>query len=138
MTTRKPSPFNRLQGHRTVQHGFAELKPQTPSNQRYGTGIYSTSRWQKLSVSIRKAHPFCAQCGLTSTQTQLFVDHIIELKDDASLAFEPSNLIVLCHACHMTNTRAVAKTRAWAGTADEISKQLEAYESQHIKKESST
>lgn len=54
---------------------------------------HRTSAWDRLSARLRKASPFCEQCG---TATDLTVDHIIPLAEDPTLALEPLNCRVLC------------------------------------------
>lgn len=54
-------------------------------------------RWDKMSLSFRRAHPFCRLCeqegrdGLTD-----IVDHILPRAEYPGLTFEESNLQPLC------------------------------------------
>ncbi|GAS88893.1 HNH endonuclease signature motif containing protein [Mycolicibacterium brisbanense] len=59
--------------------------------------VRDTTRWRRLSASLRKTSPFCELCGTTE---DLSVDHIISLAENPSLAYEPLNLRVLCNPCN--------------------------------------
>lgn len=53
----------------------------------------NNARWKSLSKRIRKASPFCEQCG---SGDQLQVDHIIPESVAPELAYAEENLRVLC------------------------------------------
>jgi len=50
-------------------------------------------RWQQLSARLRRASPFCQQCG---TGTDLTADHIIPKAESPELRLEPLNVRILC------------------------------------------
>lgn len=66
--------------------------------------IKNDPRWKaaRLACLERDDHA-CVVCG---SEEQLEVDHIIELHEDNSLAFELENLQTLCRAHHIEKTRA--------------------------------
>lgn len=68
--------------------------------------IYKSRRWQELRKQVMLRDEFlCQECKRNDlTKTGDVVDHIIELKDDLSKAFDMANLEVLCHACHNAKT----------------------------------
>ena len=74
--------------------------------------IYSSMRWRRLSALTLKRDPLCGMCreaGAVVPAT--LVDHIIEIIDDPSLAYDSGNLQPLCHACHAVKTAKVALGR---------------------------
>lgn len=68
--------------------------------------FYNSGAWRKLRLKILERDHFeCLHCKakgmvVTDKDTTLIVDHIVELKDDPSLALEPTNLRTLCFKCH--------------------------------------
>lgn len=65
-------------------------------------GNYHTAEWRALKRRILESHPFCAMCGASG---RLEVHHIRPVRTSPELMLEPSNLMVLCHACHCAVTR---------------------------------
>lgn len=64
--------------------------------------FYSSAKWRKKAQHIMRRDGY--QCQLCKrygriTQAEL-VHHKIEIEDDPSLAFEDSNLVAICRACH--------------------------------------
>jgi len=55
----------------------------------------NNARWKNTSKRLRKASPFCEQCGAVEMLT---VDHIIPESVAPELAYAEENLRVLCHA----------------------------------------
>lgn len=65
-----------------------------------GRGLYATEAWQKLRYeTLKKYGRKCMVCFVTNTE--LHVDHIKPVSKHPRLAFEPSNLQVLCRACNI-------------------------------------
>ena len=71
--------------------------------ERAGQSIYNTQRWKKLRDEIKRARPYCSECGATSRQRRLVVDHVTEIKDGGA-PYDPTNLRVLCYSCHGSKT----------------------------------
>lgn len=67
--------------------------------------ITKTNRWKRLSEQTRKRDGGCVRCGTTQ---RLEVHHVVPVLVDPDLAFDPSNLITLCRACHAREERRVA------------------------------
>lgn len=60
-------------------------------------------RWPALRLqALRRDGWQCVQCG---SRVRLEVDHIKPTRDRPDLAFELSNVQVLCAPCHTTKTR---------------------------------
>ncbi|SFM16718.1 HNH endonuclease [Shimia aestuarii] len=94
----------------TVGLRVAKVK-EDQSRTRAGFSLYGSDKWKRLSAQLRRDHPYCRQCGKTSMQTTLQVDHIVPLRDGGD-PFDRSNLQVLCIPCHNTKTRAERNARA--------------------------
>lgn len=69
--------------------------------------LLSSHRWQILRASYLRAHPVCEYCDAEGkTSLSEVVHHVIPVEDakDAAtmeaLAFDVSNLMALCDACH--------------------------------------
>lgn len=69
-------------------------------------GIRDTAKFKEFQKSIFKRDQYtCQLCGDKNhkgrgSQIKLEVHHVIAIKDDHSLALEPTNVVTLCHACH--------------------------------------
>ncbi len=73
--------------------------------------IRSSSRWQKVRLIQLREHPLCHDCqqaGRTKQAEQ--VRHIQQVESRPDLAFDGSNLMSLCEACHGKRT---ARERGW-------------------------
>lgn len=65
--------------------------------------FYKTRAWAHTRARVLKRdHNECVWCAEQGkvTRERLEVDHIVELKDDPSKAFDMDNLRTLCKACH--------------------------------------
>jgi 5-methylcytosine-specific restriction endonuclease McrA len=79
----------RLKPRRVELPRIQPLKP--------GKRIRDSRRWKAASRYHRWQHPICEACGLNLSDE---VHHRIPVARAPELAFEPSNLMALCHACH--------------------------------------
>lgn len=71
-----------------------------------GSLIYDTRAWRRLSDKKKTVDPFCEPCLKEGRHTiARIVDHIVEIKDDPSLAYNWDNLESMCHDCHNKKTR---------------------------------
>jgi 5-methylcytosine-specific restriction endonuclease McrA len=63
--------------------------------------IYNTQRWKTTrNLKLRLAHFRCQSCGRSvAGPGNSRVDHIKPVKEAPELAFDPTNLRVLCPAC---------------------------------------
>ena len=68
--------------------------------------VYHSSRWRKLRKQILLRDDYmCQYCLNKGLYKQAdVVDHIIEVKDDITKAYDPENMQSLCHACHNKKT----------------------------------
>lgn len=65
-----------------------------------------------LSKKKMAVTPFCELCWNEGREELAnVVDHIIELKDDQSLAYSWSNLMSMCHKHHNRKTKKVESDR---------------------------
>ena len=69
--------------------------------------LLSSHRWQTLRASYLAKHPVCESCDKEGNTTLACVVHHVVPVEDAtdvaameSLAFDASNLMALCNACH--------------------------------------
>jgi hypothetical protein len=80
-------------------------------------GVVDTAAWKSLRLSIQRRDKFtCQECGDKNykgrgSRIRLEVHHIQALCDRPDLALEPSNLILLCHSCHVKTHN--YGTKAW-------------------------
>src|SRR5699024_6920722 len=68
--------------------------------------IYHSTRWRKLRKQILLRDDYMCQYFLNKglyKQADV-VDHIIEVKDEITKAYEPENMQSLCHDCHNKKT----------------------------------
>ncbi len=77
-----------------------------PTTKQRGYG----GSWRRFSLAVRRAHPYCAECGATSDLT---VDHLDERDDSTSIRSTALDRVrVLCRAC---NSRRQATRNAARG-----------------------
>ncbi len=66
--------------------------------------FYVSKAWRKFRLRIlQRDHYECQHCRAKRARKIVratHVHHIQELKDRPDLAFDPDNLISLCHMCH--------------------------------------
>lgn len=64
--------------------------------------LYSGKRWRMVrEVVLKRDYYLCQVCKREGRITEgKIVHHIIELREDESLAYELSNLETVCDACH--------------------------------------
>lgn len=80
-----------------------ERRAKHDQEERTAKRIRSTRAWTLASRAYRAAHPWCADpygvhgADLSPAQE---VHHIVSLVVDSSFAFDESNLMSLCRACH--------------------------------------
>lgn len=68
--------------------------------------IYNCKKWRDLRDFIRLRDSFlCQECLRNGIETiGEEVDHIVELEDDMSLAYDADNLELKCKKCHSLKT----------------------------------
>lgn len=62
-----------------------------------GRLVRDSRRWKAASRYHRWRHPVCEACGLNLSDE---VHHRVPVAKAPELAFDPSNLMALCRACH--------------------------------------
>jgi len=69
---------------------------------RYSAAVTRTRRWKALRLqALRRDGWRCVQCGKPARE----VDHVLPVRTHPELAYELSNLQVLCAADHARKTR---------------------------------
>lgn len=68
--------------------------------------VYHSTRWRNLRKQVLLRDEYMCQECLKHNQYTIadVADHIIELRDDISKAYDINNLQSLCHACHNKKT----------------------------------
>lgn len=70
--------------------------------------LYGSSRWQKFRDAIKRRRPLCEPCAAKGlTVVGEIVHHLVDPREDMTMAFSPGNVQVVCRACH----NAIHKTR---------------------------
>jgi 5-methylcytosine-specific restriction protein A len=70
---------------------------------RHSKHVTSTRRWQSVRHAVLERDNWaCVKCG---EQKRLEVDHILPVRDNPELSFDPANCQVLCGPCHTRKTR---------------------------------
>jgi 5-methylcytosine-specific restriction endonuclease McrA len=60
--------------------------------------VYSSAEWKRLRAQVvADADGACFHCGAVGVP--LSADHIVSVRDEPSLALEPSNLRAACRSC---------------------------------------
>jgi 5-methylcytosine-specific restriction protein A len=70
--------------------------------------LYSTARWRKFRSYIKADRILCERCkakGLIVVGDH--VHHKIDPRDNTELAFDASNVELLCHGCHSAHHNTV-------------------------------
>jgi 5-methylcytosine-specific restriction enzyme A len=62
--------------------------------------FYDTHAWRTLSKQTLRANPVCVDCGGPASEA----DHVIPVRQDPTLALEPSNIVSRCRRCHSSRT----------------------------------
>lgn len=76
---------------------------ESPRTDVEAVAIRRSSKWTRLSKQIRRERPICEEClkkggALKPSQE---VHHIIKVRSNPNLAFDPANLMALCRECHL-------------------------------------
>lgn len=71
--------------------------PSAPKNRPRDHPHANPAAWKRLSKAVRKAQPFCLDCGRTD---ELHADHIIAVSERPDLALERLNITVRCPTCN--------------------------------------
>lgn len=88
-------------------------------------GPHDLGRMKNLKINILERDAYtCKECGDHNYKgrggrCRLEVHHIVSIAEDINLAFDPNNLITLCHNCHVKTdnygTKVVHKIRNQGG-----------------------
>ena len=95
-----------------IRRSSAPKKRLAHQHDRLGRNIYSTKRWKILSKKKLAVDCYCETCWSEGRECLGdLVDHIIEIKDDQSKAYDWKNLMTLCNSCHNKKTHQVENKR---------------------------
>lgn len=83
-------------------HGTSDIVYSKYTRNKKSANFYNSTAWRKKRKEIMQNYNgLCQSCLSNDKIVQAdVVDHIIEYKDDDTLALENDNLIPLCHTCH--------------------------------------
>jgi 5-methylcytosine-specific restriction protein A len=82
------------------QKQFKETRKDKETNK-----FYSSRAWRKTRAAFLAQYPLCVECeNLGRDEPATVVDHLVEIKEDPSLAHDFDNLRPLCTSCHNTKT----------------------------------
>lgn len=77
------------------------------SHNRLYISLINTTRWRALRADALSARPLCEAClkeGRVTPATEVHhvrpVESVSSYESMRSLAYDPNNLLCLCHACH--------------------------------------
>lgn len=84
------------------------------------SGVYRrmivSARWRRLRAQVLQAHPLCQECeraGRVRAAAEVHhvtpVDSVPTVVAKEALMYAPSNLVSLCHRCHMAAHRELGK-----------------------------
>lgn len=63
--------------------------------------VYRSDEWKSVCYIVdQREHNCCQHCGKFCYGRDKQHHHIIPIKDDPSLEFEPNNIMLLCSKCH--------------------------------------
>ena len=76
--------------------------------------IYNTKRWKQVRDTVRVRDCFmCQECKRNGIDTiGVECDHIVELSDDVSKAYDVDNVELLCVSCHSKKTEIEKQNRS--------------------------
>jgi 5-methylcytosine-specific restriction protein A len=80
----------------------ADLRTALPPPKEVDPRYLSLEHRSWRSAVLARGGYRCERCGCRAGR--LFADHIVEIKDDPSRAFDLTNGQVLCGSCHTTKT----------------------------------
>jgi len=88
--------------------------------------IYNSQRWKNLRNAHIIKEPLCRRCleFFDDKVAATRVDHIVEISDDPSRAFDPTNLQSLCASCHQVKTLEEKKRRAKDTSTNDLIKKI--------------
>jgi len=89
-----------------LTHGTTQTNYSKYNRDKDSAKFYNSTAWRKKRREVLAIHGgLCQDCLADDKIVEAdVVDHITELKDDASLALNNDNLKPLCHACHNKKT----------------------------------
>jgi 5-methylcytosine-specific restriction enzyme A len=88
---------------------LAALGPAVKPPPKVADVLYRSTEWKALVARVKAERgAWCVRCG---SGRRVIADHIVEVKDGGA-PFDPSNLQLLCHACHNAKTADARAARA--------------------------
>ena len=103
---RSPRPEPRLRGLSPTVATLGDLVAPAP---KVAAPIYRSPEWRALLAAVKRQRGArCERCG---SRHRLIGDHVVELSDGGA-PYDPSNIDLLCQACHNTKTAQARAARA--------------------------
>lgn len=93
----------------TLRSKLQTLQPKLTQPQKQADPFYLSPAWREArAMCLVRFGNQCIKCGRTNTR--LFVDHIVELKDGGA-PLSQDNLEPLCGSCHTAKTAKAKNSR---------------------------
>lgn len=93
---------------KALPSGIGRLPPVIKSPPKIAEGFYQSREWRVLMATLKRQRGgWCERCG---SKHRIAGDHIVERKDGGA-DLDPSNIELLCQACHNAKTKRSGKQR---------------------------
>ena len=88
------------------EHGTTQTNYSKYNRDKDSAKFYNSTAWRKKRKEIMSIYGgLCQDCLANDVIKEAdVVDHIVELKDDDTMALDDDNLKPLCHTCHNKKT----------------------------------
>ena len=98
-------PTIHLRGHR-ARKGKPIGQKDKPRTDADAVKIRTGRKWRRLSAQIKRERPLCQRCEEMGKLTpSAEVHHVVKIRTNSNLAFDPDNLRALCRPCHEIEER---------------------------------
>lgn len=95
--------------YRALPPRYAALPPRVAPAPKVADRFYSSPEWRALLAEIKlERGRYCERCG---SKHRVIGDHRVELKDGGA-PLDPSNVELMCQACHNRKTAEARARRA--------------------------
>lgn len=113
-TQRLKAMTKKVPSYKPPRFGESRPRPKTEADERarhvdynhnrrdpFLLELYGTQRWKDFRRHVRKTRVLCEWCKEAGRIVLgAHVHHKVDPRDDLTLAFEESNLVLLCKPCH--------------------------------------
>ena len=93
-------PTIHLRGHQ-ARKGKPIGQKAKPRSDVDAVKIRTGRKWRRLSAQIKRERPLCQRCEEEGRLTpSAEVHHVVKIRTNPNLAYDPDNLRALCRPCH--------------------------------------